>query len=142
VLRNSKLSTLSGSKSGFNDSPDEVYGLAIVKTPMSARVKYPYIGLSYSRRHLLMWRRNEIPAARGRHIEKDGSCRSSVDLNQTIPICGDLGPARLSQHIGKSFVLASVLTYIDQGTPMWRPPHAETTGDQNFFTYGELSHKT
>jgi hypothetical protein len=62
VLRNSKLSTLSGSKSGFNDSPDEVYGLAIVKTPMSARVKYPYIRrLSYGRRHLLMWRRNTCP---------------------------------------------------------------------------------
>jgi hypothetical protein len=28
MLRNSKLSTLSGSKSGFNDSPDEVYGLS------------------------------------------------------------------------------------------------------------------
>jgi hypothetical protein len=50
-------------QSPFNDSPDEVYGLAIVKTPMSARVKYPYIGVSHtSRRHLLMWRRNEIPA--------------------------------------------------------------------------------
>jgi hypothetical protein len=70
VLRNSKLSTLSGSKSGFNDSPDEVYGLAIVKTPMSARVKYPYISPHTSRRHLLYVATMKYLPARGRHIER------------------------------------------------------------------------
>jgi hypothetical protein len=47
------------------------------------------------------------------------------------------------QHIGKSFVLASVLTYIDQGTPMWRPPHAETIcRPGQILRVGRAFHKT
>jgi hypothetical protein len=76
--------------------------------------------------------------------ERCSSCRSSVDLNQTMLYVATLDLPAWGQHIGKSFVLASVLTYIDKvcSYVATSPCRNHLPTGTNFFTCGRLSRKT